>query len=339
MLYTLIIIYLWIIKIDLIVGHESSQSYGCYPSVLYVWSGQDTSVENAADFVAVINFDETSPTYGQIIKRVSLVSNPNNGIGQTGNEPHHSGISSDGKYYLTGGLLSFLSQNKEVFVWRIPNNPRNGPQFLYALDVPGACTDEFLPIGNAKFLVSMMCNENAVSPGDMVLIDAKTGSAKSILQNASSLIDFNPHGFGRLDNGSIFVADYIQPLSLTGNDVSQIVFRNTTRHFLPNGKLERIFQFTYPTTPGSTTGIGTGIGFMELKSIPNDPYGRSYACGTNLNVMFLIGPGMPEPILVFDASVVNGFRKRASAGITSIFPDGKHLLRRPTPFPKPKIFF
>jgi selenium-binding protein 1 len=326
MLYTLIIIYLWIIKIDLIVGNESSQSYGCYPSVLYVWSGQDTSVENAADFVAVIDFDETSPTYGQIIKRVSLVSNPNNGIGQTGNEPHHSGISSDGKYYLTGGLLSFLSQNKEVFVWRIPNNPRNGPQFLYALDVPGACTDEFLPIGNAKFLVSMMCNENAVSPGDMVLIDAKTGSAESILQNASSLIDFNPHGFGRLDNGSIFVADYIQPLSLTGNDVSQIVFRNTTRHFLPNGKLERIFQFTYPTTPGSTTGIGTGIGFMELKSIPNDPYGRSYACGTNLNVMFLIGPGMPEPILVFDASVVNGFRKRASSGITSIFPDGKRLL-------------
>jgi hypothetical protein len=35
---------------------------------------------------------------------------------------------------------------------------------------------------------------------------------------------------------------------------------------------------------------------------------------------------MPEPILVFDASVVNGFRKRASAGITSIFPDGKRLL-------------
>jgi hypothetical protein len=35
---------------------------------------------------------------------------------------------------------------------------------------------------------------------------------------------------------------------------------------------------------------------------------------------------MPAPILVFDASVVNGFLKRPSAGITSMFPDGKRLL-------------
>jgi hypothetical protein len=104
--------------------------------------------------------------------------------------PHHSGISSDGQFYITGGLLSFLSHNKEVFVWRIPDDPRKGPQFSYALDVPGACTDEFLPIGDAKFLVSMMCNETAVSTGDMVLIDAKTRSAKSMLKDGSSLIDF-----------------------------------------------------------------------------------------------------------------------------------------------------
>jgi hypothetical protein len=136
-----------------------------------------------------------------------------------------------------------------------------------------------------------MCNENAVSPGDMVLIDADKGTAKSLLQNGSSFVDFNPHGFGRLNNGSLFVADYIQPLSLTRTDASQIVFRNTTRHILPNGKLERIFQFTVPTAPGSITGLGTGIGFMELKSIPNDPFGSSYACGTNVNAMYLIGPG------------------------------------------------
>ena len=326
MLCTSIIICLLSLNINLILGDQSAQSYCSYPSVLYVWSGQDPSVSNAADFVAVIDFDENSPKYGKIIKRVPLVSNPNKKIGQTGNEPHHSGISSDGKYYITGGLLSFLSQNKEVFVWSIPNDPSKGPKFLYALDVPGACPDEFLAIGDGKFIVSMMCNENAVSPGDMVVIDAKKGTAVSMLQNASSLVDFNPHGFGRLSNGSIFVGDYIQPLTLTGTDASQIIFRNTARHFLPNGKLERIFQFTLPTAPGSTTGLGSGIGFMELKSIPNDPFGRSYACGTNVNAMYLIGPGMPAPILVFDASVVNGFLKRPSAGITSIFPDGKRLL-------------
>lgn len=59
----------------LIVGDESKGSNDCYSSVLYVWSGQDTSVANAADFVAVIDFDEKSSAYGQIIKRVSLVTN------------------------------------------------------------------------------------------------------------------------------------------------------------------------------------------------------------------------------------------------------------------------
>ncbi|CAF3370509.1 unnamed protein product [Rotaria sp. Silwood1] len=324
--YIFIIISSWIVRVDLIGVHPIDQSYGCYPSVLYVWSGQETSVPNASDFVAVIDFDQSSPNYGHIIKRIPLVSNVTDRIKQSGNEPHHSGISTDGEFYITGGLLSFLSNSKEIFVWRIPENPRQGPQFLYALDVPGACTDEFLATGNSTFLVTMMCNENAVSPGDIVFIDAKTGSSKSILPNASSLINFNPHGFGRLNNGSLFVADYIIPLTLTGNDRSEIIFQNTTRHFFPDGTLQRTFQFEYPTAPGSTTGIGTGIGFMELKSIPNDPYGRSYACATNLNAMYLIGPGMSKPILALDASIVNGYQKRASSGITSIFPDGQRLL-------------
>ena len=293
---------------------------------MYVWSGQDTAVNNAGDFVAVIDFNEKSRTYGHILKVVPLVSDPSKGIGQTGNEPHHSGISSDGKYYITGGLLSFLAKQKEIFVWKIPPHPADGPKFFCAIDAPGACTDEFLAIGGAQFIVSMMCNENANSPGDIVLVDAERCSAKSLLKNASAIPNFNPHGFGRLDNGSIFVADYILPITLTGASASTIVFRNTARHFFPNGSLERTFEFSFPTQPGSTNGLGTGIGFMELKTIPKDTFGRGYACGTNTNTMYLIGPGMPEPLPVLDTSQVNGLIKRPSAGISSIFPDGTRML-------------
>ena len=300
--------------------------YGSYPAVLYVWAGQNASVTNAADFVAVVDFTEESPTYGQILKVVSLVSDPSNKIGQTNNEPHHSGISSDGNYYVTGGLLSFLAKQKEIFVWKIPQNPADGPKFACGIDAPGACTDEFLAIGGTQFIVSMMCNENAGSPGDMVVIDAKTCSARSLLKNASAIQNFNPHGFSRLDNGSLFVADYILPITLTGADASTIVFRNTARHIFPNGDLKHTFEFDFPTEPGATTGLGHGIGFMELKSIPKDQSGRSYACGTNTNTMYLIGPGIFQPLPVFDTSVVNNFIKRPSAGITSIFPDGKLLL-------------
>ena len=164
---------------------DSSQTLQSYPAVLYVWSGQDPSVSNAADFVAVIDFDENSATYGQILKTVPLVSNSTAGINQIGNEAHHAAISSDGRYYISGGLLSFLSQAKEIFVWRIPKNPAHGPEFLYALDASGACVDEFQPIGGGQFLVSMMCNENADSPGDMVFIDADRRLVKYFLANAS----------------------------------------------------------------------------------------------------------------------------------------------------------
>lgn len=295
------------------------------PSVLYVWAGQDPTVTDAADFVAVIDFSEWSPTYGSILHVVPLVSNLSNGVGQANNEPHHSSISLDGRYYITGGLLSFLSQQKEIFVWEIPLNPLDGPRFVCGIDAPGsACTDEFQPIGDSSFLVSMMCNENADSPGDLVLIDANTCTARSFLQNREALQNFNPHGYGRLSNSSIFAADYIVPITLTETDPSKIVFQSTVRHFFPDGTLQRTFNFPLDTERG--TGLGSGIEFMELKAIPNDALGRAYACGTNTNLIYLITPGIPEPLAVFDASVVNGYNLRPSAGIISIFPTGKHAL-------------
>ncbi|KAJ6636613.1 hypothetical protein Bhyg_15204 [Pseudolycoriella hygida] len=307
-------------------GTNNSTVWRSYPSVLYVWSGQDSSVKNAKDFIAVIDFDEQSLTYGSIIRVVPLVSDPRNRIGQANNEPHHSSISLDGKYYITGGLLSFLSKQKEIFVWKIPRNPKHGPQFLCGIDAPGACTDEFQPIHKSQFLVTMMCNEQAGSPGDIAVIDADRCTARSLLKNASRIQNFNPHGYGRLNNGSILVADYVLPITLTSNTTSKIVFRNTCRHFYPDGSLKRTIHFDFPSDPRKRTGLGTGIGFMELKTIPHDKYARGFACGTNTNTLYLFGPGMPRPLAVYDVSEVNGYIKRPSAGIVSIFPDGKRMI-------------
>ncbi|CAF4316005.1 unnamed protein product, partial [Rotaria magnacalcarata] len=103
-------------------------------------------------------------------------------------------------------------------------------EFLYALDVPGGCPDEFLPIGDAKFIVSMIYNESAVSPGDITFIDASTGVPQSLSKGKSAFQNVNTHGFGRVESGSNFAADYIEPLSLTGTDTSKISFRNTVRY-------------------------------------------------------------------------------------------------------------
>lgn len=289
-----------------------------YPSVLYVWAGQSPDVHDASDFVAVVDFDEKSLTYGSILETKR--------INQTNNEPHHSGISSNGKYYVTGGLLSFLSKQKEIFVWDIPRNKFDGPKLKCAIDAPGACTDEFYPIGGSEFLVSMMCNESGSSPGDMVKIYADSCTAKSILKNPSTWQDFNPHGFDKLRDGSIMVGDFVNPITLAADSPTKIVFRNTCRLIRPDGTLKRTFKFEFPSQRNKTIGLGSGVGFMELKAIPNDKLSRGYALGSSTNMLYLLGPSMSEPLAVYDVSEVNGFAKVMTAGIISIFPDGKRMI-------------
>ncbi len=84
---------------------------------LFVWAGDQA--RSSADFVAVVNFDERSPNYGSVIKSVPLT-----GAGTTGNEPHHVGISADGKVLAAGGLLSVLKGQPEIFFFDI-SDPRS----------------------------------------------------------------------------------------------------------------------------------------------------------------------------------------------------------------------
>src|SRR3989304_4387168 len=115
---------------------------------LFVWAGHQN--RELPDFLAVVDFDQDSKDYGKIITTVSL-SSP----GHIWNEPHHVGLSSDGKILACGGLLSVLKGQKEVFFFDV-SEPKN-PKFLSAADPPqSAITDEFYALHNGGFLVTMM---------------------------------------------------------------------------------------------------------------------------------------------------------------------------------------
>ncbi|CAF1524569.1 unnamed protein product, partial [Rotaria sp. Silwood1] len=114
-------------------------------------------------------------------------------------------------------------------------------------------------------------------------------TATSILNNASTFVNFNPHGFTHLNDESLFFPDYIRPVILLGNDSSKILFRNAVRYLSADGSLEHTFQFNFSNESGKNSGVGQGIGFMDVKSIPNDPQKRAYSCGTNDNILDLIG--------------------------------------------------
>src|SRR5262245_6463157 len=69
------------------------------PETLYVWAGDQARV--APDFLTVIDFDEDSPRYGEVISTV-----PVPGPGSSGNEPHHCHLSADKNILACGGLLA-----------------------------------------------------------------------------------------------------------------------------------------------------------------------------------------------------------------------------------------
>src|SRR5215813_7018125 len=123
---------------------------------LFVWAGDQT--RRQPDFLAVIDFDEKSDKYGKVITTIPLPE-----PGAAGNEPHHVGLSRDGKTLACGGLLSVLRGQREIFFFDV-SDPR-APRFITSADPPmSAITDEFYPLPNGGFLVTMMGGAQGHAP-------------------------------------------------------------------------------------------------------------------------------------------------------------------------------
>src|SRR5690348_2498893 len=114
---------------------------------LLVWAGG--KAHQAPDFLAGVDFDSHSPHYGKIIRTVPLPAGTL-GKGAVGNEPHHAGLSADGRTLALGGLLSFLRSQNQVFFFDV-SHPRH-PRFTSASNPPTASiTDEIVPLKKGGF--------------------------------------------------------------------------------------------------------------------------------------------------------------------------------------------
>src|SRR5690348_8663052 len=85
-------------------------------NTLLVWAGD--KAHEAPDFLAVVDLDSNSPRYGKILRIVPLPAGVL-GTGAVANEPHHAGLSSDGRTLALGGLLSFLRGQPQVFFFDV----------------------------------------------------------------------------------------------------------------------------------------------------------------------------------------------------------------------------
>ena len=77
--------------------------------VMYLWA-LPAMANGGPDYLAVIDVNLASPTYGKILKKVF--------VGTSGNEAHHMGFTDDRRYIWAGGLAG-----SDIFVFDIGTDP------------------------------------------------------------------------------------------------------------------------------------------------------------------------------------------------------------------------
>jgi hypothetical protein len=260
-------------------GHESEQR-------LYVWAGDQARA--APDFLAVVDFDPESAGYGHVI-----TTRPLPGPGATGNEPHHVGLSHDGRTLALGGLLSVLKGQDEIFFFDV-SRP-SAPRFLSSANPPqSSITDEFSAIPGGGFLVTMMGGAEGHHPGRVVEFDS---GLRIVAEHPARPPDdgFNPHGISvRPDRNLMVTSDFICP--------------STTLHAVPGG-LDlrgsiRVWNLQQRTIVKTIPIPGAG-GTIDVKLIPADPRARAYTAGMLDDKLYLVDPhaGWAKP--VFDFSTIS----------------------------------
>jgi hypothetical protein len=240
------------------------------PDTLIVWAGD--KAHKAPDFIAVIDFNRESPDYGKILRIVPLPVKQL-GTGAVGNEPHHVGISHDGRTLALGGLLSFLRGQDQVFFFDV-TAPRD-PQFIRSNNPPEASiADEFAPLSTGGFLVTFMGGPTGAHPGRVVEYDANLNFVRTLpTPTDDDEHPFNPHGISIDEVHNLMVtSDFICPaatLHVHGGDTARLdgsirvwdLANRTITHTIPVGD------------------TNSPAGTIDVRLIPGDEQLRAFTAG------------------------------------------------------------
>jgi len=252
---------------------------------LYVWAGDQARIN--PDFLAVINFDERSANYGSVITTVPLP-----GPGAAGNEPHHVGLSRDGRVLACGGLLSVLRAQNEIFFFDVSDPSM--PRFISSANPPeSAITDEFYPLPGGGFLVTMMGGAEGHHPGRVAEFDRNLQLVRESPQDPP-MDGFNPHGISvRPEINLMVTSDFICPA--------------TTLHAVP-GDLElrgsvRVWDFRKRKILRTIT-LPNPAGTIDVKLIPDDAQERAYTAGMTDDKLYLLDTRAGTATAVFDFATI-----------------------------------
>jgi hypothetical protein len=261
---------------------------------LIVWAGDKAHV--APDFIAVIDFNQKSPNYGKVLSTVPLT-----GPNAIGNEPHHVGLSADGKTLALGGLLSVLRGQDQVFFFDV-SHPRD-PVFLSSNNPPNASiADEFDSLKNGGFLATFMGSPDGANPGRLVEYDANQRFVQA-WPSVPPTDGFDPHGLSIDEKHNlILTSDFICPLhtlNVTGGN--EVILRGSIRVW--DFKTRSILKKIVVGNPASPAGT------INVELIPGDGQLRAYTAGMVDNQLYLVDTkkGTATPVYDFSPFAVSSF--------------------------------
>jgi 56kDa selenium binding protein (SBP56) len=268
--------------------------------VLYVWAGDQA--HEAPDFLAVIDFDEDSESYGRVIRTVPLPP-----PGNIGNEPHHCHLNSTKTVLACGGLLSLLKGQNSIFFFDVSDSKK--PRFMFSgKAVESSMTDDFLPLENGGFLITQMGSATGMAPGRVAEYDNRlhfvvnhfgTFSMFEEWPNKPPLDGFNPHGISaRPDLNLMMTSDFILPGSTLMGSMGPVL-RSSVRIW--NFRERKITKTVELFAPDGSPAQGT----MDVKLLPNDRHGYGYTAGMFDGHIYLIDPEGGTGTPAFDLSTVN----------------------------------
>ncbi len=252
---------------------------------LYVWAGDQARV--APDFLAVIDFDEDSPSYGRVISTVPVPA-----PGSAGNEPHHCHLSADKNILACGGLLALLRGQNSIFFFDV-SKPRH-PKFLFSTSgTLSNITDDFLPLKRGGFLVTQMGDHAGGTPGRVAEFDANLRMVGEWPADPPQH-DFNPHGIAaRPDLNLMVTSDFMMPASSLNIVPGDPLLRGSIR----------VWDLKRRTILRTVT-IPTAIGTMDVKLIPGDPQGRAFTAGMFDGFVYLVDTTAGTARAVFDCESI-----------------------------------
>jgi len=252
---------------------------------MLVWAGD--KAHKAADFIAVVDFDRNSPKYGKVLRTVPLT-----GRSFKDNEPHHVGVSQDGRTLALGGLLSVLKGQDQVFFFDV-TDPRQ-PRFISSDSPPDASiTDDFVALSKGGFLVTFMGGPNGAEPGRVVEYDAGLKRVAS-WPTTPPAAGFNPHGIAVDEAHNLMVtSDFICPL-MTLHTHDTLNLRGTVRVW---DLASRTITRTIEVNPNQAGGM------MDVQLIPRDARLRAYTAGMTDNKLYLIDTQKGTATAVFDFDI------------------------------------